>query len=92
LPKMRYTAQTQQIVVFNEGQSLETAVEGAARLPGKLAAETPDVLLLLLLLLLLKGVNDLGNSSESISTAIAALRAMIIRARGLNVRVPAPSE
>src|SRR5262249_27751519 len=37
LLKARYTAQTQQIVVFNEGLQGETAVAGAARLPRALA-------------------------------------------------------
>jgi len=81
LLRARYTPQVQQIVVFNEGLQGETAVAGAARLPRALATDTPDVLLLL------EGVNDLGNGNGSISTAIAALRAMIVRARGSNVRV-----
>jgi len=81
--KARYTAQTMQITVSNRGVSRETAVVGAGRLPGALAADNPDVLLLL------EGVNDLnlGDPAASMSAALAALRAMIIQARGRNVRV-----
>jgi lysophospholipase L1-like esterase len=81
--KARYTAQTQQIVVVNRGIQREQATDGARRLPSELSANTPDVLLLL------EGVNDLntGNPAASMSAALAALRAMIIQARGNSVRV-----
>lgn len=72
----RYPAQP--IVVVNDGLSGETAIQGAARLPGELARYHPQVVLLL------EGVNDLHVSSgeAGIPPAISALQTSIQQAEG----------
>ncbi len=73
----------QPLVVVNDGLSGETAVQGAARLPGELARYHPQVLLLL------EGVNDLHLSSgeAGIPPAISALQTMIQQAESSGARV-----
>jgi acyl-CoA thioesterase-1 len=79
--RQRYASQP--IVVVNDGLSGETAVEGAARLPGELSRYHPQVLLLL------EGINDLHGSvgQAGFPPAIAALRTMIQQAKGAGVQV-----
>jgi len=79
--QQHYAAQP--MVVINDGLSGETAVQGAARLPGELARYHPQVLLLL------EGVNDLHVSSgeAGIPPAISALQTMIQQAEGSGARV-----
>ena len=81
LLQQRYYAQTQTISVVNSGVSLETTTQGLARLPGVLAAQSPDVLLLL------EGVNDLDGTDASQQTALSNLKSMILSARGHSARV-----
>lgn len=70
---------SQDILVANYGQGGETASEGVARLPGVLAAEQPEVLLLL------EGVNNISRTS---TLSIANnLRTMVSMARANNVDV-----
>lgn len=78
--RSRYTAQT--VTVVNSGVGGERAVDGARRLPGVLAAEAPDVVLLL------EGVNDLASGAQStVQPMIDALRTMIRQARGRGAQV-----
>lgn len=79
--RQRYPAQP--IVVVNDGLSGETAVDGAARLPGELSRYHPQVLLLL------EGVNDLHGSlgPGGFPPAISALRTMIQKAQGTGAQV-----
>ena len=78
----RYTAQ--QIVVVNEGEPGETASAGAGRLPGVLAAQAPEVLLLQ------EGINDIhrpGGQAAHVGPLVQALRTMTREARGRGIRV-----
>ena len=78
--EMRYTSQL--FFVFAEGGGGETTAGGAARLPGVLNADMPEVLLLL------EGVNDLASAgSAGISPMISNLRTMIQQAQGRGIRV-----
>ena len=71
----RYSAQD--FTVVNAGLGAETSAGGAARLPGVLAANNSQVLLLL------EGVNDLApGDSAAIPGLISNLRTMIQTARG----------
>lgn len=80
LLRSRYTAQTATVV--NSGVSGERAVDGLTRLPGVLAAEAPDVVLLL------EGVNDLATATPStVQPMIDALRLMVRQARGRGAQV-----
>jgi acyl-CoA thioesterase-1 len=79
LLQQQYYAQT--FTVSNAGVSDETTTQGLARLPGVLAAQSPDVLLLL------EGVNDLNGTTASQQTALNNLQSMIQLARGRNIRV-----
>jgi acyl-CoA thioesterase-1 len=56
--RSRYTAQT--VTVVNRGVGGERTVDGLTRLPGVLAADRPEVLLLL------EGVNDISNGDPSL--------------------------
>jgi lysophospholipase L1-like esterase len=78
----RYAAQSP--VVVNEGWPGETAAEGSDRLPGVLAAQAPDVLLLM------EGINDIharGNQAAHIGPLVQDLRTMIRDARSRGIRV-----
>jgi lysophospholipase L1-like esterase len=83
----RYLAQT--IIVVNKGLGNEQAVDGSTRLPGVLASESPDALVLL------EGTNDMSAISvgafpgATISSMVGGLRTMIrtARQRGLPVFV-----
>jgi lysophospholipase L1-like esterase len=76
----RYTSQI--VTVITEGAGGETSAGGVIRLPGVLAADNPEVVLLF------EGVNDLAPGNPSlISPLISNLRTMIQQARGRNVQV-----
>lgn len=84
----RYTQQAAAITVVNRGLSGETAAitpqgtGGIVRLPGVLAAERPDVLLLL------EGVNDIATGNPStIQPMIDALRLMVRQGRNSGAQV-----
>lgn len=69
--RARYYDQPE-IVVFNEGQAGEMAVDGRTRLPDAIKADTPDVLLLM------HGANDINVlGRRGISRAVGALEEMI---------------
>ena len=75
----RYTAQD--IYMFDRGFGGEEVVPaGTLRLPGRLTADSPDVLLLL------EGVNDLING-RPIAALIEGLRTMIREAKGRGIVV-----
>jgi lysophospholipase L1-like esterase len=73
----------QMINVFNEGLSGEKTAEGLGRLPGRLAADRPD------LLLLEEGTNDVPGGEAAISPMAENLRNMIklAHARGVQVMI-----
>ena len=73
----RYTTQSNDIVVLNQGKSSETAVAGTARLPSVLSAGAAQVLLLM------EGANDLPDTSH----ALPAMRTMVQTARSRGLRV-----
>jgi lysophospholipase L1-like esterase len=73
----RYTTQSNDIVVLNQGKSAETAVAGTARLPSVLSAGAAQALLLM------EGANDLPDTSH----ALPAMRTMVQTARGRGLRV-----
>jgi len=74
--RARYTAQASAITVANRGVGGETAQGGMGRLPGVLAADKPEVLLLL------EGVNDLSSGNPvTIQPMIDALRLMVRQGR-----------
>ncbi len=76
----RYQDQT--IVVVNEGRGGEFTADGARRLPGVLAADAPEALLLL------EGANDLLNFlGGAIPGIVRNLDTMIQTAKGRGVRV-----
>jgi len=77
-----YTAQVSSISVTNQGFSGETAVQGAARLPGVLVRGSFQVLLLM------EGANDIANRDPvSMNQALAAIQGMVNTAKGRGVRV-----
>jgi acyl-CoA thioesterase I len=77
----RYTAQ--HIVVVDDGVVGETAVQGAARLPGELASHRPDVVLLL------EGVNDLHGPlpDGGIPEALSGINTMIQETRSAGIQI-----
>jgi lysophospholipase L1-like esterase len=77
----RYTAQ--RIVVVGDGVVGETALQGAARLPGELASHRPDVVLLL------EGVNDLHGPlpDGGIPEALAGISTMIQETRSAGIQI-----
>jgi acyl-CoA thioesterase-1 len=78
----RYSDQTSAIQVLDEGVGGEGVARGLTRLPGVLAADRPEVLLLM------EGVNDLnGVGAPAIRTVVDALRSMVRVARGRGVQV-----
>jgi lysophospholipase L1-like esterase len=85
--RSRYTAQAAVITVINRGLSGENARQtsdggGIVRLPGVLAADRPDVLLLL------EGVNDLSTGNPlTIQPMVDALRVMIRQGRSSGAQV-----
>jgi lysophospholipase L1-like esterase len=72
----RYPSQA--IVVVNRGFPGDDTRDGAQKLPGVLAADKPEVLLLL------QGINNLGAAT---ATQVTALRSMITTAQGQGVQV-----
>jgi len=85
--RARYTTQASTIAVVNRGVGGETAQSingqgGIVRLPGVLAADRPD------LLLLLEGVNDLSSGNPTtIQPMIDALRLMVRQGRNSGAQV-----
>jgi acyl-CoA thioesterase-1 len=77
----RYTAQ--RIVVIGDGVVGETALQGAARLPGELASHHPDVVLLL------EGVNDLHGPlpDGGIPEALSGISTMIQETRSAGIHI-----
>lgn len=77
----QYTAQ--RIAVVGDGVVGETAAQGAARLPGELAAHRPDVVLLL------EGVNDLHGPlpDGGIPEALSGVSAMIQETRSAGIQI-----
>jgi lysophospholipase L1-like esterase len=76
----RYTAQS--FSLTDEGFGGERVAEGLARLPGVLARDQPEALLLL------EGVNDLnGGRDAAIPRVVSGLRSMVGVARGQGVVV-----
>jgi lysophospholipase L1-like esterase len=77
----RYTAQ--RIVVVGDGVVGETALQGAARLPGELASHRPDVVLLL------EGVNDLHGPlpDGGIPEALSGISTMIQETRSAGIQI-----
>jgi len=79
----RYSVQS--IVVINEGEPGEMAVDGADRLPQVLTMQAPEVLLLM------EGVNDIhrpGRSqAASVGPLVQALRTMTRDARSRGIQV-----
>ena len=76
----RYT--TQNIKVLDEGIPGEAVADGSRRLPGVLAADRPDAVLLL------EGVNDVnGLGADGIPVAINGLRNMVRQIRTYGVPV-----
>ena len=75
---------TQSFTMVNEGQSGETATDGAVRFPKVLASTLPEVVLLL------EGVNDINSlHADGIPGVVTSLRTMIraARQRGATVLV-----
>ncbi len=84
LLRSRYTTQASQFVVTNAGLPREWAADAPRRLPGVLAATSPQVVLIL------EGANDLqALGVTGIEPALLALQAMVrtARARGAAVFV-----
>jgi lysophospholipase L1-like esterase len=80
--RARYTTQASSITVVNRGVGGETAQQGMVRLPGVLAADRPEVLLLL------EGVNDISSGNPTtIQPMIDALRLMVRQGRGSGAQV-----
>lgn len=80
LLEQRYTAQL--FSVTDEGLGGEAVAQGLARLPGVLARDQPEALLLL------EGVNDLnGGRDAAIPGVVSGLRSMVRLARGQGVVV-----
>ena len=81
LLQQRYTGQ--RIVVVGDGVVGETALQGAARLPGELAAQRPDVVLLL------EGVNDLHGPlpDGGIPEALSGVSMMIQETRRAGIPI-----
>jgi lysophospholipase L1-like esterase len=78
----RYTAQTATLTMTNSGAPGEWAEDGARRLPGILASQRPEVVLLM------EGINELGAlGSPGISRAIAALDTMAKEVRNRGARL-----
>jgi lysophospholipase L1-like esterase len=77
----RYTEQPE-IVVFNEGKAGEFALDGKARLPDAIKADTPDVVLLM------EGANEINVlGRKGIPRAVGALEDMIKDAQRRGVLV-----
>jgi len=82
LLSQRYAPQS--FTMVNEGQSGESATDGAVRFPRVLASTLPEVVLLL------EGVNDINNlHADGIPSVVTSLRSMIraARQRGATVLV-----
>ena len=85
--RARYTTQASSITVVNRGVGGETAQQingqgGIVRLPGVLAADRPEVLLLL------EGVNDISSGNPTtIQPMIDALRLMVRQGRNSGAQV-----
>jgi len=85
--RARYTTQASSITVVNRGVGGETAQQingqgGVVRLPGVLAADRPEVLLLL------EGVNDISSGNPTtIQPMIDALRLMVRQGRSSGAQV-----
>ena len=80
--KARYTTQAASIVVQNFGLPGEWANDGARRLPGVLATNRPDVVLLM------EGYNDIGSQLPvQTNAAVVALDAMAKEVRNRGARV-----
>ena len=79
--RARYTAQTSALEMFNAGLSGEWAEDGAVRLPGVLANQRPQAVLLL------EGTNDLAAlGTPGIQTAWRAIDTMAKEIRGRGAR------
>jgi acyl-CoA thioesterase-1 len=83
--RARYLAQTHDVLVLDEGVGGEHTPDGLTRLPGVLAADNPQVVLLM------EGANDLNfsGSESAIPNVVANLGRMIdmIQARGAVVMI-----